>query len=568
MSGALVPADEFAAGAADVSGAEGAAGPAGWDDAPGPAVAPAAGRTPVPGARSIRRYTARVARRRSGAGIGEVLGDVYYAVVMTAIGLGVALGLAGHLRTTLPHVPDQALRSGISLPTVVAVVAVVVAGVVLSLSARLGPVGAGGAEATWWLGTPVDRRGLLRPASLRLPVAAGLVGGVVLALLDGGLLADHGLGHVLRLGAGAALVCAALVLLAGHLQSRGVPRRATALAGDAVIAAAPVLALVAALAGWRVAALPDVAWWVLVALAAAVAGAGFWLDTRLGRIRGRDLRESGSVASQAAGALVSLDSRELGRALSDSAARPRRRRVRRMRLVRGPVSAVVVADLTVLLRSPRHLVQLVVSALVPVVVVITPQLAGAVGVVLAVLVSGYVGMLATGEGARRAEMAPVVDRLLPLSAQAVRRARLIVPGVAMLLWSVASFAAVGRWEGAVGPWLLLGVVSAPVWAAASLRAAYRPSPNWEGPLVATPMGALPGGVAAVLARGPDVAVLGMVPVVLSVALGTVLPVVVAVQAGVSAIALAVGASTSTKTMMDRMAEATDAAEAEKKRGTR
>jgi len=556
---------EFAATAGDAPAAPAGAG---WDDVPAPAVAPTDGRTPVPSARSIRRYTAQVARRRSGAGIGEVLGDVYYAVVISAIGLGVALGLAGQLRSTLPHVPDEALRSGISLPTVVAVAAFVVAGVVLSLSARLGPVGAGGAEATWWLGTPVDRRGLLRPASLRLPIASGLIGGVVLALLDGGLLADHGVGHVLRLGGTAALVCAGLALLAGHLQSRGVPRRATALAGDAVIGVAPVLALAAALAGWRVAALPDVPWWLLVVLAVAVAAAWWWLDTRLGRIRGRDLRESGSVATQAAGALVSLDSRELGRALSDSAARPRRRRVRRMRLVRGPVSAVVVADVTVLLRSPRHLVQLVVSALVPVVVVITPQLAGVVGVILAVLVSGYVGMLATGEGARRAEMAPIVDRLLPMSATAVRRARLIVPGAAMLLWSAVAFAAVGRWEGEVGAWLLLGVVSAPVWAGAALRAAYRPSPNWEGPLVATPMGALPGGVAAVLSRGPDVAVLGMVPVVLSVALGTVLPQVVVVQAAVSAIALAVGSSTSTKTMMERMTDMQETAEAEKKRAGR
>lgn len=532
--------------------------PSGWDDAPEPAVAPADRRTPVPAARSIRKYTAGVARRRSGGGLGDVLGDVYYAVVVGAIGIGVALGVAGQLRTALPHVPDGALRTGISLPTVVAVAAVVVAGAVLSLAARLGPVGAGGAEATWWLGLPVDRRGLLRPASLRLPIAAGLVGGAVLALLDGGLLADHGVGHVLRLGGLAALVCAALALLAGHLQSRGVPRRSTAVAGDLVIAAAPVLALAGALAGWRLAALPDVPWWVLGVLAVAVGGLGWWLDRRLGRIRGRDLRESGSVATQAAGAIVSLDSRELGRALSDSAARPRRRRVRRMRLVRGPVSAIAVADLTVLLRSPRHLVQLVLSALVPVVVVITPQLAGALGVTIALLVSGYVGMLATGEGARRAEMAPVVDRLLPLSAQQVRRARLIVPGVAMLLWSVVAFGAVGRWEGDLVPWIALGIASAPVWAGAALRAAYRPAPNWEGPLIATPAGALPGGVAGVLARGPDVAVLGMVPVIISVVLGTVVPTVVLVQLAVSAIAFAVGTSTSTRTMMDRLQDASGA----------
>ncbi|WP_282948778.1 DUF6297 family protein [Cellulomonas endometrii] len=554
--------DEFAATP------DGPDGPGGttltWDDAPEPAVAPTDGSTPIPAARSIRRYTGAVARRRAGAGLGEVLGDVYYAVLMTAVGIGVALGVAGQLRSALPHVPDHALGTGVSLPTVVAVVAVVIAGTVLSIGARLGPVGAGGAEATWWLTTPVGRRGLLRPTSLRLPVVAGLVGGAVVALLDGGLLADHGVGHVLRLGLTAGLVCAALVVLAGHAQSRGVPRRATAVVGDLVIAAAPVLALAGALAGWRLAALPDVAWWLIAVVAVAVAALGWWLDLRLGRIRGRDLRESGSVATQAAGAVVSLDSRELGRALSDSAARPRRRRVRRMRLVRGPVSAVVVADLTVLLRSPRHLVQLVVSALVPVVVVITPQLAGALGVALGVVVSGYVGMLATGEGARRAEMAPIVDRLLPLSAQQVRRARLVVPGVAMLLWSLAAFGAVGRWEGDVAGWLLLGVASAPVWAGAALRAAYRPAPKWDGPLVATPMGALPGGVAGVLARGPDVAVLGMVPVLICVALGTVVPTVVVVQVAVSAIALAVGSSTSTKTMMDRMSESMDAAEAEKK----
>lgn len=558
-------ADEFAV----VRTAADATAPAvapGWDDAPPPAVqAPAStGTTPVPAARSIRRFTAHVARRRAGAGIGEVLGDVYYAVLMSAVGIGVALGVAGHLRTVLPHVPDAALPTGISLPTVVAVFAVVVAGAVLSIGARLGPVGAGGAEATWWLTTPVDRRGLLRPTSLRLPLVAGLVGGAVVALLDGGLLADHGVGHVVRVGLTAALVCAALVLAAGHLQSRGVPRRTTAVAGDLLIALAPVLALGAALLGWRLSALPDVPWWALAVLAVAVGALGWWLDVRLGRIRGRDLRESGSVASQAAGAVVSLDSRELGRALTDSAARPRRRRVRRMRLARGPVTALVVADLTVLLRSPRHLVQLVVSALVPVVVVITPQLAGPLGVVLALLISGYVGMLATGEGSRRAEMSPAVDRVLPLSAQQVRRVRLVVPGAVMLLWSAVAFTAVGLWEGDLGPWLLLGAVSAPVWGAAAVRAAYRPSPNWEGPLVATPMGALPGGVAAVLSRGPDVALIGMVPVIISVVLGTVLPTLLLVQAGLSAVALLLGSSTSTKTMMDRLSEASEAAEKERK----
>jgi hypothetical protein len=162
----------------------------------------------------------------------------------------------------------------------------------------------------------------------------------------------------------------------------------------------------------------------------------------------------------------------------------------------------------------------------------------------------------------------VVDRLLPLSAKQVRRVRLVVPGVAMLVWSVVAFAAIGRWEGDVLPWVALGAASAPVWAGAALRAAFRPSPNWEGPLVATPMGALPGGVAGVLSRGPDVAVIGLIPVIIAVALGTVSPTLVVVQLGFAAIALLVGSSTSTKTMMDRLADAQDATAAAAGKPTR
>jgi hypothetical protein len=61
----------------------------------------------------------------------------------------------------------------------------------------------------------------------------------------------------------------------------------------------------------------------------------------------------------------------------------------------------------------------------------------------------------------------------------------------------------------------------------------------------------------VLSRGPDVAVLGLIPVVIAVALGTVSPTLLVVQAAFSVIALLVGSSTSTKTMMDRLSEAQD-----------
>lgn len=57
---------------------------------------------------------------------------------------------------------------------------------------------------------------------------------------------------------------------------------------------------------------------------------------------------------------------------------------------------------------------------------------------------------------------------------------------------------------------------------------------------------------AVLSRGPDVAVIGLIPVVVCLALGTVIPAAVVVQALFSWVALAVGASIQTKGLMERM----------------
>jgi hypothetical protein len=509
-----------------------------------------------PTGRSIRRYTAAATNLRSGASFGELLGDVYYVVITTAIGIGMALGIAGTLRESLPAgAPATAGTSSLSLPGLVVVLVVGLAGVLLSLAGRLGPVGSAAAEATWWLGLPVDRRGLLRPSARRLPLLAALVGAVVVGVLDGGLLGDHQGGQVVVAALVAALGSAALVLAASVAQTLDVRRGATSLVGDLVLAAAPVLAVVGVLLGWHPAGLPDIPLWLVAVLAVAVAGLAVVVDRRLDDIPSRSLRVSGSVASQAAGAVVSMDSRELGRALTDSAAAPRRRRSALFGLVRGPASALISADATVLVRSVRHLVQIVVAALVPVLVGVVPQLAGRLGFAIALVVAGSVAMTATGEGSRRAEMAPVLDRLLPLPAREVRRLRMVVPGVVMLAWSLVAFGAVGAWAGDLPSWLTLGVVSTPVWAGAAVRAAYRPAPNWGGPLVSTPMGALPTGVTMVLARGPDVVVLGLVPVLIAVALGHVPSAVVIAQVAVSAIVVAVCSSTSTKSMMERMTDA-------------
>ncbi|MBC7551640.1 MAG: hypothetical protein H7269_12240, partial [Cellulomonas sp.] len=159
----------------------------------------------VPSGRQIRRFTAATARTRGGASIGGLLGDVYYAFITSAIGIAMALGLVNAMRDALPPVSAVAPPGpDLSLPTLAALAVLGAVGVLHSLAGRLGPVGVGGAEATWWLPLPTDRRGLLRRVAVRLPLLAAAVSAILLALLDIGLRAQSAVPLGRMLGAGAA----------------------------------------------------------------------------------------------------------------------------------------------------------------------------------------------------------------------------------------------------------------------------------------------------------------------------------------------------------------------------
>jgi uncharacterized protein DUF6297 len=509
----------------------------------------------VPSPRSIRRYTRAAANRHGDTTIGALLSDVYSAILMAAIGLGTAIGVATTLRDSLPKVPARPHEGLLlPLPTLAALVVLALAGTALSLAARLGPVGVGAAEARWWLSLPVRRRGLLRPSAWRLPATAALVGGPVILVLV--LFAQEGMtgSAAVRTLVGGVLGAGAIVVLAGVAQTVGVDRRVTARVGDVLLGLVPVLGLAAALGArdLNVGLTPSVA--VLVALVLVAAAGGVLLDGRLERIPVRDLRDSGSVATQAAGAVVSLDSRELGRALADRMTNVRRRRSLRFGWVSSPVRALLTADLVLWWRSPRHVVQIVAAAAVPALVAAVSRLDTPFALASAYLIAGYVAMLATAEGARRAEMAPIIDRLLPLGAREVRRLRLVVPGVLMGVWTLAVLGPIGFADGDPAGWLTLALAATPVWAGAAIRSAYRPSPDWSGPLAATPMGAMPTGVGSVLVRGPDVVLLGMVPVLISIGIGRVTQTLIVVQIVCAFIAVAVGSRLKGFSLMDLAGE--------------
>jgi len=511
----------------------------------------------VPSARTVRRYTAQAARARAGASVGSLLTDVYTAATSVAISVLIVLGVVQQLGDSLPPAPPvRDAGGGLSLPVLVAVLLLAATGVLLSTAGRLGPVGVEGAQAAWWLPLPVDRRGLLRPAAARVPVVAALTGALVVIVLEAGLLAT-GAAALVRAGLLGAAVAAVVVLAAAVAQSLGVPRRRIALVGDALLVAAPLLAVAVLLGGRAPATLPGPSWPVVAGAAVLAAVLAVVVDRRLGDLPGRALREGGSVATQAVGAVVSLDSRELGRALTGGAAATSRRWVSRLRTARGPATALVTADLVVLRRSLRHVVQLVVAAGLPVLATVVPQLASPVGVLLAVLLGGWMASSASAEGARWAEMAPVLDRLLPLDDRTVRRLRMVVPGLVMLGWSLVALTAVGVWAGAPQHWLVLAVASAPVWAAAAVRAAYRPAPRWDKPLIATPAGALPSGVLQVIARGPDLVAFCLLPLWIAIGLTDVVTVMVTAQLALSVVAVLIASSTAEKGWMERMLEQQD-----------
>ena len=76
-----------------------------------------------------------------------------------------------------------------------------------------------------------------------------------------------------------------------------------------------------------------------------------------------------------------------------------------------------------------------------------------------------------------------------------------------------------------------------------------------GTLVSTPMGASPTGVASVLARGPDLVVLCLLPVWIAVLLRTINTPLVYSQIVLSVIAVAIASSIRTRSLMETLMDA-------------
>ncbi len=500
----------------------------------------------VPPGTRIRRLTEQIEGARTGRGLGGVVADLWYAVTVTAALAAVAYGTAEVVREVAVRRTPEGLAIG---EAGVVLVVLAVAGGMLALGARLGPVALGGGAAGWWLPMPVDRRGLLRPSVLRWP-ALGLAVGAVAAPLAalcfgmpgtlGAVLGWAGLGGGVTalVAAGAALVQQAPRAARTRARTGAGPavgagagpggrehlRREQALAatGDALVAVAVAgIAVLLATGGWE-------GWhlhrggWVAAPLLLAAGALTLLADRGSERLDGAGLRRLGALGERAQVAVLALDMRELGRALTAVDTRDRRRPWRLR--ARGPMSAVAVADLTLLLRTPRALVQVVLLALIAVVTARSALVGPGIVLYPVLVLTGFWAANAAAQGARHAELVPALDRTLPLSARWARVAHGVAPLTAAAVWSAAAVATVPGLGPVAPAWAL-------VLAAAAVRAAYRPPPKYRMPAVSTPMGGVPPTTG--MTQGVDVVLVGTLPTALALYVGVTTPILVAVQWGVA-----------------------------------
>lgn len=496
----------------------------------------ASGADGYPSGGAMRRWTRLVHGSRRSTSVGELLSDAYTVLLTLAVAVAMVGALArsqGLLRAAAP--PSAGLDTG----WISVLLAVAVLGAGTGILARTGPVSLGAARAAWWLPLPGERGSLLRP-SLLVPTGVsggvGAVTGLLLALaLDPALTLAHAVAAALAgLGLGAAV---ALALVPLEASGR---RRAASLGGDLLLALVPVAALVLALAPPGPVAVSG-AWWPVGAALGLAALAALAALRALPRVHDTELRERGAATVELQGASLTMDTRALGRALDTEPTRGRRRSARLRgvpRLVRllGPGVVVAVADARLLLRSPRRVVQLGCGAALALLAPFAPSLPALVTALL-VVAGAWLGALTTAQGARDAHAVPAVDALLPVSQRTVRLWRLAVPVLAMLVWTVPVFAVLGHAYADLTGWLALGLLAAPVWAGGAVRSAYRPEADFSGPLIVTPMGAYPPGMATIANTGPDVVLLGAVPLLVAVLVGAVTPVLLVLQVALTALAV-------------------------------
>ncbi len=439
--------------------------------------------------------------------------DLYTIALAAAISVGLVVSSVHRVPVggwRVAHVPGAALAC-------LVVAAVLLAGGALTLALRaIGPVYAGPAVQGWLLATPGDRGRWLRrrvgglaAAAVAVGALAGLVAvavGVRVPLV--GLAASAWCVVLIGATVTAALAMTLLVrqaldatsppAVSGRTDHVGLAGRLLVFAGVAAAAAA----IAADHAGRDIAGLSSTS----VGVTVTVVGIGALAITALETVRGfrragqldrASLTAGAALAGSAMAATMSVDPTFLfGFVEAQRLRRIGRVRPRRIR-GRGPVSALLDAEVRRLVRHRTPLLTYAAMVGLPYVcvIVLTP-----VPVTLVRVLAGYVAVNALATGLRTVSRSAALRRSLGRSDGWLRGVHLIAPVVGAVIYVVATAWAGRSFVPAYDLALAVGL------ALAVLRSATRPPMVYDTAWLVTPFGVVPVGLITQIIRGPDLAV--------------------------------------------------------------
>lgn len=449
----------------------------------------------IPTASEVREDIRDWRRGRAELRWGEVLSDGYVALFCVVM-VG---AMGGNVVLTVRRLADESCVGSCSDVRSAApwLVALGVALLALGLARLLGPVFSPPAANAWLLSTPVDRGALLRPGWGR--TSALTVAIAVLVLLAPALLGGFSLveGAVFLVAGGAtALACVGIAALSQVHENR----IARWLTWTVTVALWVALGLASSQGAGRVRGIPLGAGIAVAALVLVVAAALFW-RARLAMtgVSRRVLGYTEHLSPSLSGALSSVD---LGLMYDVLLARRWGRGAHVRSRTGGPLGwpALVHRDLLRVLRAPQPFVLLAALVLVP---YAAADAGAGRAVVLVTTLLGLLGGPAMCSGLRVVVRTQSLARMLPLRRQTLLLSHLAVPGVALLLFSLATVPTLVP-EHPSTEAVNLTIACALSSLAATVRWVTGKPPNYAAPMVSTPAGGVPSGVFGSLARGFDV----------------------------------------------------------------
>ncbi|MFC9694886.1 DUF6297 family protein [Kribbella sp. NPDC056951] len=476
----------------------------------------------IPSPRALRKWMRETRRKHADRSFGQLFEDVYL-VIFTLAMLGATGGnVVKHLNADMTTCDSlHCLRLWDVIPYILIPLLVATT---LRVLVSIGPVSGSQATGFWLLGTPINRSALLRPTYWKA-IAGTAVLGAVLSTVAWAVLGSPYTSLV-----EASIVTTALMLCAAcaTVWAQQSARRTwwTLRVADLLLVAGVIPAVWLAvqrftdpdevqfanvilylsptysdevpamsLEDFRV---PLIGFVALV----VVLGLVVWTARTLGRLGRTSVIAGGELLAGLAGAASSLDPSMLADVVAGRHWRLKgRAKTRRGRGSQG--GALIHREFVRILRWPRRLVMAFALLVVPYAV------AGAGFDPLVPIAAGFAGFAAIRplmDGLRSVCRSKGLVRALGYDLRELRVLMAIAPGLITVVWALAAYPILGSGAAtfAVGAGVIAGAVR---------QASARP-PSYSGPLVASPMGAIPPGLFSQPMRGFDVLLICLAPVLL------------------------------------------------------